>query len=442
VNSTIDPASELFKQHVLGNVKKFAEISVKVFNSMLASDYVIGTSEIPNEGISIAENKVVVSIMFTGMVYGEYILVLNEDVASKLLVQASGAPADPKKTITQTRSEIADTFSELLNIIVGESVVELGTVFKKLTITAPKVLFGQANYPKVRAGKSMLASSFGNIDCYLYVDRMKLDIASSYKDAMSSLVLANTELKNAMVKLQEQQALMIHAEKMGALGTMAAGVAHEINTPLATISILGGQLKDLAGEETDFDKKSFIDMIDLIEGTIFRISKITNSLRTFAQGIMGEAPSIKVISDIVEDALVLSEQKLEEKGIRVQKNIANIPVECRPSEICQVILNLISNASDAISALPVKWIKIDTVDCGDALEIRVTDSGASIALDVQKKIFDPFFTTKAFGAGTGLGLSVAKGLIEGHGGTITLDTTSPNTCFVIRLFKAIKTKAA
>lgn len=430
-----DRSSDLFQSQVLDNVQKFAESSAKLFNSMLGSSFVANKAEIPKDGIAISENKIIASIMFTGMVYGEYMFVLDEKVAANLIAQT--ANVEPKSA-EQLRTEIADTFGELLNVVVGESVVGLGKIFKKLTITAPKILFGQANYPKIRTGKAVLTSSAGTIDCYLYIDRMKLDIASSYKEAMSSLVQANKELKDAMRKLHEQQSLLIQAEKMGALGTMAAGVVHEINTPLSTISVLGGQLKDLAGADSTFDRDSFIDMINKIEATISRISKVTNSLKTFALGIRGEAPAFKAISEIIEDALVLSEQNLEQKGIQIKKNITNVLIECRHSEICQVLINVISNACDAIESLSSKWILIETLDFTDAVEIRVTDSGTQIAPKIHNKIFDPFFTTKELGKGPGLGLSVARGIMQAHNGTITLDTSSTHTCFVIRLFKALK----
>lgn len=374
------------------------------------------------------QNKVVISILFTGTVFGEYLLVMDEKVAATLLPDG--------------RDAISEAFSEMLNIIVGESVVELTSTFKKLTITAPKVLFGSANYPKVKSCRSTLSSDAGAIDCYLYVDRMNLDIASSYKEAMSSLFKANEELKAAFEKLKEQQAVVIQAEKMGALGTMAAGVAHEINTPLATISLLGGQIKETIVQPEPYARENLVDMLDTIEKTIKRISTITNSLRTFAAGIYGEKIATKKITDIVNQAVLLSDELLRQKGVKMQLEInTQTEIECRPTEICQILLNLITNACDAISAQENKWIKIQVQEEGDFLSIRCTDAGKITSKDVQKKLFDPFFTTKELNDGKGLGLSVAKGIADSHSGTLGLDPNHKNTSFVLRLPRLLKKSA-
>ena len=105
----------------------------------------------------------------------------------------------------------------------------------------------------------------------------------------------------------------------------------------------------------------------------------------------------------------------------------------RGTEISQVLVNLLNNADDAISKMPEKWIKLSVQNRSDWLEIRVTDSGHGIPPGDQKKLFQPFFTTKEIGKGTGLGLSISHGIVKNHGGELTLDTTSPNTCFVVRL---------
>jgi len=387
----------------------------------------------PSEWLTAApilKDKVVVSIMFTGMVYGEYILAIDEAIAAKMV--------DPglKVGTQESRELITETFSEILNIIVGESIVEIANVFKKLTITAPKVIFGGITYPKVKAARVALDSGDGAMECFLYVDRMKLDIADSYKDAMSSLVRANNELRSAMTKLQEQQNIVLQAEKMGALGTMAAGVAHEINSPLATISLLGSQLKDLVDNPAQIVRADFVLALDTIEETVQRISKITNSLRTFANGLRGETYGQHSVKSILDNAVTLTEEHCLQKQVKlIRNNFSDLVVECKPIEICQVLVNIINNCCDAVEQLPDRWIKIEVNDSSDGVEIRILDSGRKIPEDVQKKMFDPFFTTKAIGKGSGLGLSVAKGIVDAHFGSLKFEPNHAHTCFVLRLPK-------
>jgi signal transduction histidine kinase len=102
-------------------------------------------------------------------------------------------------------------------------------------------------------------------------------------------------------------------------------------------------------------------------------------------------------------------------------------------QIAQVLLNLIRNSCDAIERGAEKWIRIAVTRLPDSIEISVSDSGRGIPENVREKIFQPFFTTKEVGRGTGLGLSVSKGIVEAHGGTITLDTKSTHTRFVVTL---------
>jgi signal transduction histidine kinase len=429
-NAEQNPFQELLR----ASVKKFAETAAKIVGAMLSAKCALQSIEIIDHGLSV-EKTFFVSILFTGTVYGEYVLSMDEDVAAKFLGKESTEASD----LDQLRLEMSETFCEILNVVVGESILSLGDQYKKLTITAPRVYFGRINYPKVKTGKAILTTDKGTIECYLYVDRMKLDIAASYMDALASLLKAHKELLAAMNKLKEQQTLLVQSEKMAALGTMAAGVAHEINTPLAAVMILGGQLKDMVNDQR-IDKKSFFDTLDMIEKTVTNISRITNGLKTYARGIGGESFSFTSISQIIENTLALCEQHLKENGIKV--HISTLPndlkLKCRGSQISQVLVSVITNAVDAIAKLNDKWIKVDVVDQGEVIQISVTDSGLGIPSEVRDKIFDPFFTTKGIGGGTGLGLSISKGVVDDHFGNIFVDPKAPNTCVVIKLPKAHK----
>jgi C4-dicarboxylate-specific signal transduction histidine kinase len=114
---------------------------------------------------------------------------------------------------------------------------------------------------------------------------------------------------------------------------------------------------------------------------------------------------------------------------------ASWEVECHPSQISQVLLNLLNNAYDAALAQPDRWIELDARDQGSLVEISVTDSGPGIPRELARKIMDPFFTTKPPGKGTGLGLSISSNIMTDHGGSLSLDQNSPHTRFVMSLPK-------
>lgn len=245
---------------------------------------------------------------------------------------------------------------------------------------------------------------------------------------IEELVIKRTE------ELAEAKANMISASKMSALGEMAGGMAHEINTPLTIINLKVAQIQlELDSPSANMAKVN--DGLKKIEDTVARIAKIIKGLRYFARDTKND-PFMKMqISAILEDTLYLCTERLRYNGIvlKTGEYPEGLYVDCRPTEISQVILNLLNNACDAIMDLPERWIAIDVLKKGKTVQIRITDSGHGISPEVQEKIMQPFFTTKPFGKGTGIGLSISKGIIESHKGKLTIDNSVPNTCFVITL---------
>ena len=143
---------------------------------------------------------------------------------------------------------------------------------------------------------------------------------------------------------------------------------------------------------------------------------------------------IVALDEILGDALSLVSEKLAHNFIelRIHKE-EGILVSGRVAQLGQVLMNLLSNAFDAVDNQSNKWIKIEIKLIADKAILRMIDSGTGISGAVRSKMFDPFFTTKEIGKGTGLGLSISKGIIEEHGGDLFIDTDHPNTCFVIEL---------
>lgn len=248
------------------------------------------------------------------------------------------------------------------------------------------------------------------------------------------------ELSDAMKQLASNQQMMMQSTKMTALGEMAGGIAHEINTPLAAILINANILLEESNgiPQADFFKKRLDAIVKIVE----RVSKIITGLRKFARSSDNSEKGLVPISLIVDDTLVLCAEKLRAHSveIRLKGMESGLMLTCVPEQISQVLLNFLSNALDALRELPIpenkRWICIAAEQVGEFLELSVTDAGGGLSPDVQAKIMQPFFTTKPIGVGTGLGLSISKGIVEDHGGKLIYDAKSPNTRFVMRFAMA------
>lgn len=259
---------------------------------------------------------------------------------------------------------------------------------------------------------------------------------NSANSLLEQRVLERTEqLSQSQKTIVEQQQAVVMVSKLSAIGEMAGGVAHEINTPLAIIQMRADQLLECLNEEPQ-DKAMIRSALEAIVNTVTRISRIVNGLRSFARDGSKDLVQPVLINKIVEDTFSLCREKFNNNGVKLQYfSESNIEFECRAGEISQVLLNFLNNAFDAIQDCPQKWIRIEAKDTAKNIVISITDSGNGIPLDIQEKIMQPFFTTKEIGKGTGLGLSISTGIIEGHGGNIEIDNLSMNTCFVLTIPK-------
>jgi PAS domain S-box-containing protein len=234
--------------------------------------------------------------------------------------------------------------------------------------------------------------------------------------------------------LENQQAQMVAASKLSALGQMSAGIAHEINNPLAIIHGEAAILKELARIER-LNPESVARAADKIESTALRISRIIKSLKFFARE--GERDPLQScdLTQILNETAEFCRERFKNHGVdfRVEANGAGLPFRGRSVQISQVIVNLLNNAFDAVETLPEKWIEARASGDDSYVYLSVSDSGPGIPASLRSQIMMPFFTTKDVGKGTGLGLSVSAGIVESHQGSLTLDAASPHTRFVIRL---------
>jgi signal transduction histidine kinase len=240
-------------------------------------------------------------------------------------------------------------------------------------------------------------------------------------------------------RISDLEKSLQQAERMAALGSLLAGVVHDINTPLAGISGNNGVLA-LAFEKVQALLKQnsqsratglsedIASLAKVIEDTIRTdrlacdyIERIVSGLRNFARGDPGERRKAD-IHERIEIALALAAHELKHR-VQVTKEFGNIPqVECYPNQLDQVFINILVNASQAISGLGE--IKIRTWEEGDTVRIAISDTGCGIPPEFHSRLFESGFTTKA--AGTGLGLSICRKIITGHGGRIELKSQVGN----------------
>lgn len=308
---------------------------------------------------------------------------------------------------------------------------------------------------------SPVVSSEGRISHYVGI---QTDITPR-RNAEEALSRQSSALERTVRELRETQMMLVHAEKMNALGQMVAGIAHEINNPLSFVNSNLYSLQDtlkavfdaynslealvarpggavLPDEVRQVREQADLDFVlndvdDLLRASIdglHRVKSIVHALRTFAR--LDEAEfKLASIAECVSGALMIAAGEIGDR-IRVTVDLASLPpVYCCPAELNQVFLNLIVNAAQSIPE--DGEIIIRGRDLGGAVEVVIQDTGAGMPPETVQQIFTPFFTTKPPGEGVGLGLAIAWRIItERHHGSIDVQSQpGAGTTFTVRLPK-------
>jgi two-component system, cell cycle sensor histidine kinase and response regulator CckA len=243
-----------------------------------------------------------------------------------------------------------------------------------------------------------------------------------------------TALKQAETKLEATRAQVISKAKFAAIGEMASGIAHEINNPLAVIAGLTKQLR----EEEEKKRKptpNAVEHLLTIEKMVGRISAITKGLRTFSRQTDWDPLAPVAVATLLSETVSMFRPRADKEGavLELPPPEPGLRVNCRSSEIIQVLLNLLNNALDATESLPERRVGITARSEDGTAFILVTDNGPGVPPGIRENIFQPFFTTKDVGRGTGLGLSISKRIVEDHGGRLALEASGPATTFVVQL---------
>ncbi|NOZ25785.1 MAG: HAMP domain-containing protein [Nitrospirae bacterium] len=270
----------------------------------------------------------------------------------------------------------------------------------------------------------MLAETFNSMTRELRNARQKLE---NWAKELEAEVAKKTE------EIRRGQEQLIHTEKLASLGRMAAGVAHEINSPLTGIVTFAHLMLKRIPPENKMDREDLEVIIEQAE----RCSKIIKGLLGFSRAIPAERADID-INDTIRHTLEIIQNQAKFHNVKIKTDLSpDLPlIVGDASQLQQVFMNLLINAADAMNDRGEITIatRLVTEEGREFLEIEFTDTGPGIPEEHMGKLFEPFFTTKPVGKGTGLGLAVSHGIVRKHGGHIKVKSApGKGTSFFIRL---------
>jgi two-component system NtrC family sensor kinase len=303
----------------------------------------------------------------------------------------------------------------------------------------------------LKSGEWILAYQQDEADAFSDMDHARkltifIFILGGFGIALMAIVLSRKmvrRIERADLEKEMMNEQVIEAGKLASVGELAAGIAHEINNPIAIMVEEAGWIGDLLMEEEFSESENlseFTRALSQIRTQGERCKEITHKLLSFARRTDPRMRDVH-LNDLIEEILDISEQRSKFSNVKIVKNLtSNLPlISASPSEVQQVLLNLINNAIDAIGA-GGGTIEITSRSENGMVVVDVADNGHGIPKAILSRIFDPFFTTKPVGKGTGLGLSICFGIIKKMGGEISVNSAvGVGTTFHVRFPQATST---
>lgn len=243
------------------------------------------------------------------------------------------------------------------------------------------------------------------------------------------------ELVEAKAMALRQTKLALDKSRLATLGMMSAGIAHEISNPLALIGMIA-ETSAANFNNILMNPEQTKAKFQKIAMTVNRANKVITSLKNMARSHEGSPEELIALQEIIDDAIELTSDRLKSNGVELHLDCQclEMQIQCRPTEICQVLINAINNSIHAVEELTEKWIRLKIYLTPDnLLQLEISDSGKGIPEEVRGRITEPLFTTKAYGKGTGLGLSLSNEIMKNHGGQLFFDFQRSNTTLVLQL---------
>ena len=383
---------------------------------------------------------------------------LDERVISQLLSKTQAMVSGGLQLSTSSKAEVKETETVAALTIMG-IVLSLGLI----NIIASLLINRSVVNPIKHVTNATRIISEGNLQHRIghHRDDEIGELSKTFDDMMNNLsttTASRDELNDMNEKLKDSTSQLIQSEKMASIGQMVAGVAHEINTPLAyvrsSVELVKEELPEitqlieaydklralLVGSGSEEEISAQFNVITGLAGAfqenqsleeantlltrglhgLDQISELVMNMKNFSR-MDREKVTEYNLNEGVDSVLLLATPVLK-RHVTVEKSYGNIPpVTCSPSQVNQVLMNVITNAAQAMDGKP-GTIWITTASDGEQAQIKIKDTGIGIAKDKIEHIFDPFFTTKLVGEGTGLGLSIAHKIMEEHGGSIIMDS--------------------
>ena len=264
----------------------------------------------------------------------------------------------------------------------------------------------------------------------------QLAVSSIQTSLFEEISKKNQKLENTLNELKETQLHLINSEKMASLGQLVAGIAHEINTPLASVNSNNTLLSKIISKHSKIDGdllETVKNINDIDAEAIKRISNIVKSLKKFVRLDEADLQEADINAELDLTLQLISHET--KNRIQIVKNYSKLPhISCYVNMLNQVFMNILINACHSILQDKQGIIEISTNIKGNYLYVSIKDNGSGMSKEVQKQIFVPGFTTKNVGVGTGLGLAISEKIIQKHKGTITFSSEEgEGTEFLIKI---------